>query len=284
MIEDVKNINNETFQMPSILSKASKSRVKFLTASNDLEFDSEDYPDDISETETNNEESECEFEDDSILNLSSLELSSDQEMDETLIQLNALLRRLRTLVSVIQKSSNILQYVRKRQRESKLSGEIIKDFRIRWNYTNLFALRFLKSHNIINEITSNPSLIPGLTAKQMTKLKNLAISEMQWTMILALTESLNPFYLSTKILSGKKYQTMSKAYVMLTAIRSFLSLKETDLDDSEEFEHEYQKFKTDHYYTVINKFKVILSESLEFYTHKHISKEQNDAILVSKFI
>jgi hypothetical protein len=71
------------------------------------------------------------------------------------------------------------------------------------------------------------------TAKQMTKLKNLGISEMQWTIILASTESLNPFYLSTKILSGKKYQTMSKAYVILTAIRSFLSLKETDLDDSE---------------------------------------------------
>jgi hypothetical protein len=253
-----------------------------LSVANDLEFESEDFPDDISETMTNDEMalSDEDEENNTSINVTGIDLNNEGLIDEHLMRINRLLRKARILVYMIKNSSNILRYIRAKRREANLTVEIIKDFKIRWNYTNLFVIRLLKYQKIINEVTSNPNLIPGLTSRQMSKLKTLNITESDWSSLLALTDTLNPFYMATKILSGKTYHTLSKSWILLNGIRGFLAVVELQSSEEESFEHEYQNLKNENYYSTLNRLKELLSESLEFYLHKHVSAYQREATLV----
>ena len=254
-----------------------------MSVANDLEFESEDFPDDISETMTNDKLalSDEDEENNMSIYISGIDLNNEGLLDEHLMRINRLLRKARCLVSIIKNSSNNLRFVRAKRREANLNIEIIKDFKIRWNYTNLFVIRLLKYQKIINEVTSNPNSIIGFTAKRMSKLKSLNITEHEWSSLLALTDALNPFYMATKILSGKTYQTLSKSWVLLNGIRSFLSVVECEPEEEDSFEHEYQNLKTENYYCTLNRLKALLSESLEFYLHKHVSVDQREATLVT---
>ena len=110
-------------------------------------------------------------------------------------------------------------------------------------------------------MTANPSVVPAITSKQTGKLKKLIITDYEWSMLLALTDVLNPFDMATKILSGKEYQTLSKSWVLLDGLRDFLNSSSNN-QETDDFEHEYQHLKTDNYYATRRCLKVLLSDSL----------------------
>ena len=87
-----------------------------------LKFDSEDFPDDTSETCTDEELALSDEEEaDVSINLSSIDVNNDGLVVENLIILNRLLKKARGLVSMIQKSSNILRHTRAKRRTKNLN-------------------------------------------------------------------------------------------------------------------------------------------------------------------
>ena len=87
------------------------------------------------------------------ININSIDLNQDGLIEEHIIQLDGLLNKSRALVSIVQKSSNILRHVRARRCKKGLKVDIIKDFKYRWNYNNLLIIRLLLYQDIIKELT-----------------------------------------------------------------------------------------------------------------------------------
>ena len=211
-------------------------------------------------------------------------LMSGLSEDEIIHNIGLTLKRVRNLVKMTRNSSNILSYMRIKQNDAQINYQLLKDFKIRWNYTYLFLERVLKYRPIINELTKNPSVVIGIQNAQINRLKRLVFSDKEWKIIIALIEVLGPFYHATKMLSGRNYQTQSISYVVINALKSYLNtLSSYDNDDNIDSDSRYDEsieFRTDDFYELSNNLKNILLKSLNFYLKKHLSDNQYEAILV----
>ena len=254
----------------------------------DLEYsDDDNCPDEKSESETGSESDECISEtdiniEDVSMNFDDLKLDEQPgESDEQLLKrVHLMLSKTRNLVKLTRSSNNILKYLRKKQIESKINFQLMKDFKIRWNFTYLFLMRLLKYKDIIIEMSSKTHSIPGITTSITNNIKKLSLKDEEWTLILAMTEVLSPFYEATKMLSGRTYQTLSISYLIMNGLNHFLDY--VDLEDEDpDLDDEYKNLKTSEYYTMCNQFKSIVSKSFCKYVSKHISEEQADSTLVS---
>ncbi|CAF4585669.1 unnamed protein product, partial [Didymodactylos carnosus] len=91
-----------------------------------------------------------------------------------------LLKRTRTLISTIHKSSILTSFVRDEIQRKQIHldtaadfsndekvkvNELVRDFHVRWNSTYLMLTRLLAVQQIINDITYTPQPRTGLTAK-----------------------------------------------------------------------------------------------------------------------
>ena len=229
-----------------------------------------------------------------ISNVSIDEMSIDEKInnesakiteDELLFNISAMLKRARVLVVMTRNSSNILNFIRCKQNDNMINFQLLKDFKIRWNYTYLFLDRVSKYKDIILELTGNPTVIPGIQPSQVTKLKRLSFSDFEWTLINALIEVLAPFYYATKMLSGRTYQTQSISYAVLNGLKSYLNTKMSDDNDDVNSDVEEASKSTninmDEFYNICNILKGILLKNFDHYKAKHISTAQNEAILVN---
>ncbi|CAF3422700.1 unnamed protein product [Rotaria sp. Silwood2] len=160
-----------------------------------------------------------------------------------------LLKRVRKLITFIRKSSVLDLYVRRQiqlknveiKRRAEEQGikfvklkDIVLDFRVRWNTTYIMISRFVAISSIITDITLLPSSEIGL------KKNNI---------------------ITTILLSGSKYPTLSLAYHVLKGLKNFLT-----------------KLKADQ--PLENSLKKLLLIQFNYYFEQEIPMEQKRATLV----
>ena len=187
------------------------------------------------------------------------------------------LQRVRKLIKFIRKSYPLDNYVRQQIQLKKIEiirhiegqkpkiiklKDIIMDFKIRWNTTYLMLERFIAISAIITDITLSPSIQIGLKKRQYEKLRKSSFSRFDWLCLTALKNVLFPFYIATTLLSGSKYPTLSLSYPVLLALKTFLTIKNTNDDPLE------------------SALKELLLIEFKYYFGEQISWEQKRATLV----
>ena len=98
---------------------------------------------------------------------------------------------------------------------TKIDSNFITDFIVRWSTSHQMLERFYNMKVIMDEIPCNPQLINGINRKQENKLKSLILTSEDWEMIAMLKKLLKPFYISTKMLQGRKYETLALSKVKI---------------------------------------------------------------------
>ncbi|CAF1447205.1 unnamed protein product [Rotaria sordida] len=173
-----------------------------------------------------------------------------------------LLKRVRTLITFIRKSSVLDRYVR---RQIQLKNIQIKrraeEQRIKWNTTYIMISRFVAISSIITDITLSPNSETGLKKQQYHKFQKLSFSRLDWLYLSALKSVLFPFYRATILLSGSKYPTLPLAYHVLKGLKNFL----TKLKDDQPLE---------------NSLKKLLLIQFNYYFEQEIPMKQKRATLV----
>lgn len=227
----------------------------------------------------------------------SLDAESENDDEDVLDLVASLLLRVRKLVKMVKNGSNILRWARKKQKQYNIKYELLKDFRGRWNYTFLCLKRVLEYYSIVKELTSlrDRKDIPGLSKPQLLELHKLQLDDHDWALALALSETLEPFYLATKCLSIRTTQTFGDGFIYLKFIKNFLASPydlnnlpastDESIDNSPnstaQMELKRIRESSPLFYTLVNHLKENLLEAFEEYTSRHLSKKQQDAMLVS---
>ena len=139
----------------------------------------------------------------------------------------------------------------------------ILDFHVRWNSTLLMIKRFKEFNLVVNSLTTYPNTVAGISKIQIKKLKENHINNQDWETIDTLEKIMNPFYEVTKILSGKKYPTLSIALMAYNFLKKFLNKHPIDTENNLEVE-----------------LKKILLDKLEFHFSKKLSLTQNKITMV----
>jgi len=126
--------------------------------------------------------------------------------------------------------------------------------------------RLVKLKDITNVITTKPTRIDGLSKKQINKLKSLDLTTNDWLNIDILLNIFEPFFEATKMLSGRKYATLSMSYVVEKILFKSLNTKSNNENKTE---------------TTVKKY---ISEKLKYHLLEktNITKEQTKIRLVSK--
>ena len=181
-----------------------------------------------------------------------------------------LMKKTRSLVSTIHHSSILDAHVREKmsskqndgtQQQSK--GELVVDFRIRWNSTHLMIDRFIGFRQIVNEITHTTNSVIGLRSDQEKKLSRLAYSHFEWNWLIALEFVLQPLENAIRILSGRTYQTLSIKQLVMNGLKTFLTTYKTGEG-------------------MVNTLKKLLLVKYQEYCENSISKEEHVAMMVRK--
>ena len=114
------------------------------------------------------------------------------------------------------KQSNVINmHVIQKAELTKIDSNFITDFIVRWSTSHQMLERFYNMKVIMDEIPCNPQLINGINRKQENKLKSLILTSEDWEMIAMLKKLLKPFYISTKMLQGRKYETLALSKVKI---------------------------------------------------------------------
>jgi hypothetical protein len=187
---------------------------------------------------------------------------------EIIQQVQQLLTRIRSLVKMVRKCGNICSYATKKIQEDENLSNIINfiiDFHVRWNSTYLMLKRLVKLKDIVNNMTRRPSRINGITRKQTTKMSKLDLTEDDWLIVDILVKVLEPFFDATKMLSARKYATLSCSFVVRKVLLN--SLKSVSLNEKE------KQIKA----AILTQFNYHL------YEKTNITKKQEEIILVNIF-
>ena len=70
---------------------------------------------------------------------------------------------------MVKNTNNINIYVKEKSKQLGIKSELIKDFKIRWNYTVLMCERFIEFRKIIDEITAYQANMT-LSSQQINKI------------------------------------------------------------------------------------------------------------------
>lgn len=140
-----------------------------------------------------------------------------------------LLNRVRSLVKTFRKGV-ISYYVSRRIKSvfNKNMFSYVLDFHVRWNSTYLMLKRFKDLKSLTNDLTTNPNQIDGITNSQINKLQSLHLSNVDWCLIDILLNVLSRFYEATKLLSARKYATLSISFVVKKMLSNYLSTTTED--------------------------------------------------------
>ncbi|CAF1536778.1 unnamed protein product, partial [Rotaria magnacalcarata] len=197
-----------------------------------------------------------------------------------LSKIHLLMKRIRKLVSIINKSSVLNRYINseiklkleiansqvvEQKKKMKFKGFTL-DMRIRWGSSFIMISRFVLYSSIINSLTHDPTAIIGLTSTQCRTLRKLSFSSIDWSILKSVEHVLSRFQQGTKLLSSRRESTLSKSHSVVHAIKTFL----TTLDDCA--------------LTFENLLKKHLLSVFNFYYEKHVTDEQKVATLVAAFL
>ena len=190
--------------------------------------------------------------------------------------ISKLMKRTRVLISMVHHSSILDAHVREQiyskqhesnQRQGELAdqrshkGELVVDYRIRWNSSHLMLNRFIHVRYIINEITHTPDQIDGLKSEQERKLSRLAYNQLDWNWLIALEYVLQPFENGTRILSGRSYQTLAIKQLVMNGLKTFLTTYKAGEG-------------------IVNALKKLLLIKYQEHCEESISKQEREAMMV----
>ncbi|CAF3791041.1 unnamed protein product, partial [Rotaria sordida] len=134
-------------------------------------------------------------------------------------------KKCRAIAKILKKSSLISRFVRKEQDSMKSKKNISNDCPSRWNSTfNLIDAIIELKHVIIKLFTDKWSL--NLRKDQVSKLAKIELTSENWDLLSALHFVLKPFFLATKMMSGKEYATIGLSYYAIHEIKSFCAKEE----------------------------------------------------------
>lgn len=199
--------------------------------------------------------------------------SSDEEHEDDIDQEESASQLIDAILKIVAKVRKIVKFARKAslirvhiadwaKGEGKQCRTLILDFRIRWNTIYMMLARLIQFREVIEQITSFPDLINGVSQANRMKLKSLSITSNEWNLILTLESLLEPFFNVTKMLSGSNYKTSSIAYVLKNALTSIYTQEKIDTADTKSL------------------LKGFILEKINFYFNKHFDLEGENNILV----
>ncbi|CAF3752968.1 unnamed protein product [Rotaria sordida] len=143
-------------------------------------------------------------------------------------------KKCRAIAKILKKSSLISRFVRKEQDSMKSKKNISNDCPSRWNSTfNLIDAIIELKHVIIKLFTDKWSL--NLRKDQVSKLAKIELTSENWDLLSALHFVLRPFFLATKMMSGKEYATIGLSYYAIHEIKSFCAKEEKCTEQSKTF-------------------------------------------------
>jgi len=191
-------------------------------------------------------------------------ITNDTAPAKIIFGIHLLLCRIRCIIIFIRKCHLINDYVCKQAKADKSieSGELIIDYRVRWNTTCIMLIKFIEHRRIIIEITNSPEKIINLKKTKCNRLMSLTLRPQHWEWIICLKQVLEPFLSATNSLSGRNYETIAHGKVILYALKHFLSTKQVN--------HHLE-----------NILKRLLLEKNKLYFHEKITEEQSRLELVS---
>lgn len=196
--------------------------------------------------------------------------------------LNFLLCRVRKLIKLIRESTLFSNFVYKLIKSSESLREIDKrkirgfilDFHVRWNSTYLMLNRFIMLKIVVNQITSYPENIGGLKPNQLEKIKNLSFSNENWDFLEMVSRNLDLLYSATKIISGRKYCTLSMSKFVQNMLLCYFKNNLVQLDQN-------ILYRNSDLGTKEKCLKFIISEYLVKYFITKPSKNQKEKTIVS---
>lgn len=242
-----------------------------------VEDEQDNQPNHESNKDSNSifDESESEFE-------SEIEESKDKENDQ-IVQINSnqdlndskltakiksILNKTRAIIRLSNQSNVIFSHIKQLLMDSEVSlPSLALDMPVRWNSTYLMIKNFIKYKDYINKITKNPQSLKKLDTKMQPKLESLVFSQLDWELLELLQDVLQTFYLSTVLISARKYSTLSITYFVQANIEYYLNTESTG------------KHRLYH-----DKLKRKLNEQFIKYFDKNLSQDQKDKTTIAAFL
>jgi hypothetical protein len=194
---------------------------------------------------------------------------TNSKLKEVLKEISGLLSKVRSIVRLSRKS-NIIQIKMKEliKRYGLEKVNFIIDFHVRWNSSFLMIRRFKKLKEVVQAITNSTIQdIDGLTKPQYKKLQSWSLNGEEWQTLEMLENILSPFFSATKLLSGRKYPTLSLNLYVYRNLKHFLTNNFIKNPKSKE-----------------NFIKEYLLDVLTYHFDTKISSEQMIISLVSKLL
>jgi hypothetical protein len=178
--------------------------------------------------------------------------------------------RARNFIKFIRRSSPLRDYLTQEAKLNKLEGEgLILDCIIRWNSTFYMVDRFINYQDIINQMTVNPRLVSSsLSSSTMGTLKSFIFHSDVWKQLTGLRDALIKFEEACRLISGKKYQTLSVAFMVLIGLEHHLS----------------QSTVTRSQNAIESTLKQSLFEAFSYHVEDKISSDQKRAMMVCIFL
>ncbi|CAF4825681.1 unnamed protein product [Rotaria sp. Silwood1] len=226
---------------------------------NDVDLIDETDAYDTSNATANTEFSETtDFYDDEIINEQDIvELMNDSwsNVIKDLVNLTQpqklilqVLKKCRAIAKILKKSSLISRFVRKEQDSMKSKKNISNDCPSRWNSTfNLIDAIIDLKHVIIKLFTDKWSL--NLRKDQVSKLAKIELTSENWDLLSALHFVLRPFFLATKMMSGKEYATIGLSYYAIHEIKCFCAKEDKCSEQSKTFKRLLADKLTKYFYS-----------------------------------
>ena len=180
--------------------------------------------------------------------------SNDLEM-----VISNILKKCRSIIKMIKKSSNLTSYMDKLKAANKIRSGLSIDCKSRWNSTKFMIDNMIKLKSLVVQLHSEKHDL-SLTKGQKGKLTKLELTSDQWRMLMSINQVLTPFYNATKLMSGQKYSTIGTALFAIRKIKAFL---ETYVENN----------------SFVNEMKNALLDQMIKYIDE--DKEQMDLIIVN---
>ena len=133
----------------------------------------------------------------------------------------ALMKKCRSLVKLINKSSILKAHVNKLKRDFDIQRSLRLDCKSRWSSTYRLIETLIKYKKIINKLNSEKHDI-GLNYKQTKKLSSIELDKSDWNVIESIECVLGPFAQATTMISASQYPTVGTSFFAIVQIREYL--------------------------------------------------------------
>ncbi|CAF1127762.1 unnamed protein product, partial [Rotaria magnacalcarata] len=139
---------------------------------------------------------------------------------EELILIMNLLKKCRTIATVIKKSSVVAAFVRKEQLILKIKTMIHIDCKTRCNSTFLLIDGIVECKQLLMKLFNEKRSL-NLRLEQVNKLTTIELNNEDWDFLSSLQFVLKPFYFATVMMSGKNYPSIGLAFHAVHKLKHF---------------------------------------------------------------